>query len=454
MLKEYERYARGLSALSKEPAMQAARLGMENLAVTAGFPDPVRLEWAVTAREVADLGKGPVSLTVKGVTLSLALTPGAEVELTQTKDGEPLKSLPKDVKNNDKVVELLERKKALARTAANTKRSLEQAMCAGDRFRGAELKSLMSHALVRPLLDRLVLMSASGMGYPAKGGTALKSWDGNTIPVKADEEWQIAHPLDFAAAGDWHEWQAECFRAERLQPFKQVFREVYVLTPAEKEDGDRSRRYGGQQVNEKQAQALLATRGWSTRDDLSKLYRDANLVVRLELDHGCTTPAEASAPAVREAVFHRRGDWKRLTLADVPKVIFSEVMRDLDLVVSVAHVGGVDPEATQSTVQMRADLLRETCKLLKLDNVKLESRHALIEGAYGHYSVHLGSGVVHKQPGGSLCIVAVNAQHRGRLFLPFADDDPRTAEVISKVCLLARDQEIQDPTILQQIVGK
>lgn len=57
--------------------------------------------------------------------------------------------------------------------------------------------------------------------------------------------------------------------------------------------------------------------------------------------------------------------------------------------------------------------------------------------------------MVHKQPGGSLCVVAVNAQHRGRLFLPFADDDPRTAEIISKVLLLARDHEIQDPTILE-----
>jgi hypothetical protein len=63
----------------------------------------------------------------------------------------------------------------------------------------------------------------------------------------------------------------------------------------------------------------------------------------------------------------------------------------------------------------------------------------------------LGSGVVHKMPGGSLCIVPVHAQHRGRLFLPFADDDPRTAEVVSKVLLLARDYEIQDPTILEQI---
>ena len=49
VLKAYERYARGLSSLSKEPAMLSYRLGMENLAVTAGFSDPVRLEWAVTA---------------------------------------------------------------------------------------------------------------------------------------------------------------------------------------------------------------------------------------------------------------------------------------------------------------------------------------------------------------------------------------------------------------------
>ena len=37
-------------------------------------------------------------------------------------------------------------------------------------------------------------------------------------------------------------------------------------------------------------------------------------------------------------------------------------------------------------------------------------------------------------------------------FLPFADDDPKTAEVVSKTILLAKDDEIRDPTILDQIV--
>jgi hypothetical protein len=40
-----------------------------------------------------------------------------------------------------------------------------------------------------------------------------------------------------------------------------------------------------------------------------------------------------------------------------------------------------------------------------------------------------------------------------RLFLPRADDDPRTAEVLSKVLLLARDREIRDPSILEWIRG-
>ena len=88
---------------------------------------------------------------------------------------------------------------------------------------------------------------------------------------------------------------------------------------------------------------------------------------------------------------------------------------------------------------------------MSLKNVRIKSNHILIKGELADYTVHLGSAVVHWQPGGSLCIVPVHAQHRGRLFLPFADDDPRTAEVMSKVLMLACDVEIQDPGILDQI---
>lgn len=123
----------------------------------------------------------------------------------------------------------------------------------------------------------------------------------------------------------------------------------------------------------------------------------------------------------------------------------------LDLVVFVAHQGGVDPEATASTIEMRAALLRETCELLGIENVEVQANHAIIQGEMATYSVHLGSAGVVVMPGTAIPIVAVHSQYRGRLFLPFADDDPRTAEVLAKVLLLSRDREIRDPTILERI---
>src|SRR5690606_34959782 len=86
-----------------------------------------------------------------------------------------------------------------------------------------------------------------------------------------------------------------------------------------------------------------------------------------------------------------------------------------------------------------------------LDNVEVQANHAIVRGELATYTVHLGSALSGVLPGASLYIVAVHSQHRGRLFLPFADDDPRTAEVLSKVLLLARDREIKDPSIPEQI---
>jgi hypothetical protein len=100
---------------------------------------------------------------------------------------------------------------------------------------------------------------------------------------------------------------------------------------------------------------------------------------------------------------------------------------------------------------MRGALLTETMRLFKIKNVTVSGTHAFIEGKLGAYNVHLGSAVVHQVAAGYLSILPVHAQHRGRLFLPFVDDDPKAAELISKVLLLARDHDIQDPTILRQL---
>jgi hypothetical protein len=451
VLREYRRYANQLSGLTKPSALRAWEIGMKNLAQTAGFPDPLRLEWAIGAESVKDLAKGPVTLTKKGVAVTLALDELSKPNITVMKGEKQLKSIPPDIKKDKQVAALTGRATDLKRQATGIRQSLEAAMCRGDAFSGDELRSWCNHALLWPLLSRLVILGEGIAGYPDKGGKALRDYRGKLEPVKAKEKLRLAHPFDLLKSDHWHDWQKECFQSERVQPFKQVFRELYVVTKQEKQDGAVSHRYDGQQVQQTQALALFGSRGWDTRDGIFKVFHDAELTASVYFNSGITTPLEVEGATLAGVSFTRRNDWKPVELTDVPPRLFSEVMRDLDLVVSVAHAGGVDPEASASTVEMRAGLLRETCALLKMKNVRLKANQVIIDGDLAQYTVHLGSGTVHKMPGGALCIVPVHAQHRGRLFLPFADDDPRTAEVVSKVMLLARDREIQDPSILEQI---
>jgi hypothetical protein len=453
VLQEYHRYARGLGAMSRAGAIHTAEVGLANLARTAGYADPLRFQWAMEAASVADLAEGAATVTAGDVQVALAIDALGQPTLSVTRKGQPLKTVPPKVRKERKVAELLERKTELARSASRIRAALEGMMCRGDTLTAAELRQLLAHPLLAPLLDRLVLVGDGVLGYPAARGKALRDHAGHLEPVKKNEVLRLAHPHDLLQSGQWHQWQHDCFGREVVQPFKQVFRELYVVTEAERRDHTLSRRYAGQQVQPRQAAALWGARGWVVSDleGVRRTFHDAGMSAWVTFQAGYGTPAEVEGWTLEGVGFSPTDEGKPLPLDKVPPRIFSEVMRDLDLVVSVAHRGGVDPEASASTVEMRASLLRETCDLLHLENVRVQGAHVLIDGQLAQYSVHLGSGSVHRLPGGALCIIAVHAAHRGRLFLPFADDDPRTAEVVSKVLLLARDQEIQDPGILEQI---
>ena len=452
-MQEFIRTSRQFGPQRQTSEKRAATIGQANLARTAGYNDPIRLQWAMEAKAVADLADGPVTVTVKDTTVALAIDEFGGVDFSVTKNGKPLKSIPAVAKLNREVKALRERRKEIKRQVSRIRPTLEQMMCRGEAVTGEELWELMEHLLICPMLRRLVVISDGIIGYPEEGGKVLRDDSGGRQPVKKTEMLRIAHAHDLYARGDWHRWQRDCFDRELIQPFKQVFRELYPLTKAEEREKTQSRRYAGQQVNPRQALSLLGQRQWVTipEEGVRKTFHEEDLSVHVEFQESFFTPADIDGLTLEAVRFTKRGKWEAVPLAKIPPRIFSEVMRDLDLVVSVAHRGGVDPEASASTVEMRSDLLRETLALVNVENVRIEKNHALVDGELGKYSIHLGSAVTHKQPGGAMFLVPVHSQHRGRMFLPFADDDPKTAEVISKVLLLARDTEIKDPNILDQI---
>ncbi len=188
-------------------------------------------------------------------------------------------------------------------------------------------------------------------------------------------------------------------------------------------------------------------------EGLQKVFYRENLIVRMFAMADWFSPADIEPPTLETVKFFDRATGDNVPLECVPPILFSETMRDLDLVVSVAHVGGVDPEASHSTVEMRVAIAAELVRLLKLPNVSWVGSHAKIRGKLASYSVHMGSGVVHAEGVGMVAILPVHSQARGRIFPPFADDDPKTAEILSKIVLLSEDSRIKDPMILRQITG-
>jgi hypothetical protein len=455
-IQEFIRQSRQFGSMRQTSEKRAARIALENLARTAGYADPIRLEWAMEARAVEDMKDGCISVKAGDVTVSLFVDAFGETELKIEKSGKLLKTLPDALKKNEAIQELRERKTSIKRQLSRMKKSLEELMNRGEKFTAAELLQFMRHPLLAPMIKNLVLIGEGIAGYPENGGKTLENYAGKHEPVKKNESLRIAHAFDLFKSKQWHQWQRECVRRERLQPFKQVFREIYPLTDAERRDATLSRRYAGHQVNPRQALALLSSRGWISNPDegVRKTFHDLGIVASIGILFDVGTPAEIKGVTVETVQFFKRGDWHPLELSKIPPLAFSETMRDVDLVVSVAHRGGLDPEASASSIEMRSALLNETLQVLKIGNVKLKNSHAIVRGKLGEYSVHLGSGVVHLMPGGSLCIIPVHAAHRGRLFLPFADNDPKTAEVLSKVLMLSRDEELKDPDILSQIRRK
>ena len=421
----------------QESEKNAVEIGLDNLSRNAGYEDSIRFSWAMEAKATQQIME-KATLTLDDTTIKLVVDEQGKAELEVTKGDKTLKSIPDKYKKNKEVEALKDSKTYLTKQYSRTRLSLEQAMLSQTLFTAAELAKILEHPVVKAMLSKLVLFNpetqASGFWQDGK----LLSAEGTLTPLKAADKLLIAHPSHLFYAVQWDLYQKYLFDKEIKQPFKQVFRELYVPTKDELETSNRSERYQGHQVQPQKTVALLRGRGWTVNyeEGLQKVYHKEGFRATIYAAADWYTPSDVEAPTLEYVVFYNLKDGKEVPMKEINPVIFSEVMRDVDLVVSVAHVGGVDPEASHSTMQMRGALARESARLFKLTNVEVKERYILVKNEHGDYSLHLGSGMI-SRGGLQINVVAVQSQHRGRVFLPFVDDDPKTAEIISKMKLLS-----------------
>ena len=449
-LQEFLKKSKTFGSQRSASEKKAVETAMTNLATNAGYADVLRLTLRMETKLIDDSRELFEEKEIEDVTVKLVVSEDGKTDIVCMKGEKKLKSVPARLKKNPYIVSIKQTKKNLTEQYRRTKVMFEQAMEDGTEFTVGELAILRQNPVALPIIKDLVFVCDKEIGFLED--TQLIDVDGKVTQLKEEQNVIVAHPFHLYESGQWTAYQKNLFERKVVQPFKQVFRELYVKTEEEK-GMQYSLRYSGNQIQPAKTVACLKSRRWlaDIEDGLQKVYYEENIVATIYAMADWFSPADIEAPTLEKVVFYHRQTGKALTIESIPDVIFSEVMRDVDLAVSVAHAGGVDPETSHSTVEMRAALLEFTLPLFKLSNVTIQGSHAMVEGKYGSYTIHLGSGVIHKQGGIMISVLPVHSQHRGKLFLPFADDDPKTAEIMTKVIFFAEDHKIKDPSILEQI---
>jgi hypothetical protein len=498
-------------------AQKGIEKALDTAAGQAGMPLQEIEEISVPAYGLQEVGVRRAQLGEFGVELVVTGTSNTELRWLKP-DGKRQKSVPRAVKEHS-TEELKEIKAAAAdlRKMLPAQRDrienlyLEQKTWTHRAWRERYLDHPVVGTLARRLIWKFTNQKRTGAGVFYEG--RIVGRDGHVLEWLDDAtDVRLWHPMqeDPGEVLAWRDWLAEL---ELRQPFKQAHREVYLLTDAERTTRTYSNRFAAHVIKQHQFNALCAARGWKNKlrlmvdDEYPPATRElpawglrAEFWVEGIGDNYGADTTEAGTYlylatdqvrfyniGARENYAHAGGGGYSagfrgqgtptgpLTLEEVPPLVLSEVMRDVDLFVGVASVGN-DPNwadggpegryrdywtsfsfgALSQTAKTRKQVLQRLVPRLKIaDRCRLEDRFLIVQGDVRTYKIHLGSGNILMEPNDQyLCIVPTRAPTTGnlgnRLYLPF-EGDRTLAIILSKALLLAEDTKIKDPTILHQI---
>src|SRR4029077_16057485 len=162
------------------------------------------------------------------------------------------------------------------------------------------------------------------------------------IDLTAQKTARLWHPVSSDVQTIFH-WRCWLEDHGIRQPFKQAHREVYLITDAERRTSTFSNRFAAHIVRQQQFAALAGQRGWEFR---VMGQWDSHNTPTLELpEFGLRVEYDVDFPATENEVtghcvylLIRTGQVRFLDrnrilqkLESIPPVVFSEVMRDLDL---------------------------------------------------------------------------------------------------------------------------
>ncbi len=423
----------------------------------------------------------------------LALSSPIKAELHWFKaDGIALKAVPAALKKTQptEVKALQKTLLQVQQTLLAQRGRLERAYLADRRWSYERFANCyLHHELVGPLAQGLIWRFSLPSGQQHDAFWREGTWHnaaGQPLPdLSTATQVQLWHPV-LSSAAEVLAWRTLLEKYQVRQPFKQAYREVYLLTPPEERTNTYSNRMAAHILKQHQVSALAKQRGWAydlmggfdhgsngTALDLPAHQLRAEFWLTEAASDDVTSMGIYQYVATDQVRFTRRYR-EVVPLPEVPPLVFSEVMRDVDLFVGVASVGN-DPNWRDNggqpayhtywesysfgelgeVAKNRKLALERLVPRLKIGKVsEIRERFLVVRGKLRTYKIHLGSGNILMEPNDQyLCIVPDRTSKEASIagvFLPF-EGDAVLSIILSKALLLMDDDKITDTTILRQI---
>jgi hypothetical protein len=403
------------------------------------------------------------------------------------KDGKVRKTVPTDIRKNfkTKLEDLKQKTKNMTAMISGQTIALEQSYLADRSWEFATWKRrYVDHPVRVKISENLIWFITDGPDsyavLPTK--TGLQTADGTSVKPSKTAAVRLWHPL-FETTDTILSWRKRIEDLRLTQPFKQAHREIYVVTDAERNTDVYSNRFAAHILRQHQFKALCDAKQW--RYTLQGLWDSwnrpnkhlpafnitAEFAVEIISEDDRTDawiPLYLSSDQVRFS----SPEQNPLPIEQVPPLVFSEIMRDVDLFVSVTSVAN-DPTWADGgpegrfggywrehafgelgqTAKVRKELIETILpKLAIADKCEIEEKYLVVRGKRNSYKIHFGSGNIMIMPDNRYLCIVKGGKHKSseKVYLPFAGDNLLSI-ILSKAFLLVDDHKITDRTILSQL---
>jgi hypothetical protein len=464
----------------------------------------------MTVDELEDLASPSYSLDAEGqmkiavgdASATVRLSPaGLVAVIWRSEDGELVKSVPSHTK------------KAFAKEVKSVSalaKDLEQAYLAQRyRLESSFLRPramspahwhqyFVEHPLLGFLGRSLIWVFSDEQGWEGSGvyrDGRVCDLGGEIVDTAPAIRVRLWHPLS-SGTSEVQQWRQRIFELGVQQPFRQAYREFYEVTEEERKTRIYSNRFAGTLMRQHQFSSLCRARGWSYRlmgagfdgfnvptKLLAPWSMHAEFYVDLPTDRQPSLANSALAEQSDSGInlflgsdqvrFYRNR--REIEIAEVPAVVYSEVMRDVDLFTSICAVGSdetwsdqgdrgtglpaasKDPEEFSAIFALRIDMLSRVLPFMVIaSRCKIESVWLIVQGKLGTYRILIPWGTVSRMTDKGARQISIPQKLLEAVPVDFSasliDLDHRTEMILRKAHVLANDWNIDSPELIRQLM--